>query len=42
MKKFILPLITTAFLCACAHNPPQPTGFEFPLNPPQYYKQTNQ
>ncbi|MBR1819025.1 MAG: hypothetical protein IJ780_02705 [Neisseriaceae bacterium] len=41
MKKLILPLIATAMLCACSHNPPKPSGEEFPLNPIQYYQNSN-
>ena len=39
MIKWILPLITTAVLCACSHNPPNPSGSEFLLNPVEYYQQ---
>lgn len=42
MKKFLLPLAATVFLCACTHNPPQPYGVEFPLNPDKYYQKDNQ
>ena len=38
MKKLLLPLLATVFLCACSHNPPKPYGSEFPLNDSKYYQ----
>lgn len=39
MKKWIVSLISAAFLIsACSHNPPKPSGSEFPLNDVKYYK----
>lgn len=41
MKKLFLPFITTVFLCACSHKPPQPSGSEFQINDSKYYQQSN-
>ena len=38
MKKLFLPLIATAFLCACSHKAPQPSGSEFQINDSKYYQ----
>ncbi len=38
MKKLIL-LSMVSIVLGCSHNPPKPSGSEFPLNPIQYYQQ---
>ena len=31
-------MIATAFLCACSHKPPEPSGSEFQINDSKYYQ----
>ena len=38
MKKILVPFIATAFLCACSHKAPEPSGSEFQINDSKYYQ----